>query len=62
MIAGPLCTLYILEAGINEEKKWRARFFFFFSMLQKRNIQHMVKDRRQKNIVGSNKANFDVQE
>lgn len=35
---------------------------FFFLMLQKRNIQDMVKDRRQKNIVGSNKANFDVQE
>lgn len=36
--------------------------FFFFLMLQKRNIQDMVKDRRQKNIVGSNTTNFDVQE
>lgn len=42
------------------KKKWRVRVFFL--MLQKRNIQDMVKDRRQKNIVGSNKANFDVQE
>lgn len=44
------------------KKNGELGFFFFFSMLQKRNIQHMVKDRRQKNIVGSNKANFDVQE